>query len=292
MLGAIPSAGCAAGRRCDIRDCRHEPAKSSHGFARLLVALRSTLALIRVLPQCGPRAADGDRLRLSGGLQLAAWSSCWHWVFLSVLPDSSEGAGAFALMSWHRGSTLAAWFSLLLSSPPKSQAGAPGKRRTGQRVGDGDGGCWFGWRSWFLKRSTSCGLSMVGAEDRHVSPDALVHWHLHRAPTREVSLLFVVNRGLAWTHISVSLWSLAVIAYRIRAFAAGSTFRRMVIVWCAVLIATVAILTVSVLPQLTALAGCRTRDCPVVGCWQSASFWGAALPHDEQPRGLKPSPST
>jgi hypothetical protein len=281
MLGAIPlSPAAQQAVAATFADWRHETAKSSHGIARLFVAMRSTLALIRVM--AGNAVRELPMETRSPFIWRVAFGSVVVVLALGffepMFPTVASGAGAVALMGLAQGLYFGGMFFPLVVFAAEV---------TGRST----------------RRAPSLGSALVMAMAvlvwvAIVAPETLnFMWTIHGwglrtetlppmpsfvgiltgAPTREVSLLFVVNRGLAWISVSVSLWSLAVLAYRIRAFAAGSTFRRMAIVWCAVLIATVAILTVAVLPQLTSLA--RVPYARIVLLWVLAvgTFYAAAL---------------
>lgn len=114
-----------------------------------------------------------------------------------------------------------------------------------------------------------------GPEDTPPAP-SVIRWFTGE-PNRDISPLFLVNRGIAWVSFSAGFWSLAVLAYRLRRFAAGSTVRRTVIVWGSVLLGSVLIPTLTILPRLMPLARVPYAGTLLIGISAFGAFAAAAL---------------
>lgn len=281
MLSGLPlSPASLHAVNATFADWRHEAERAPHRVARLGVATRSTVALIRVLASSATRELRGQarspflwRTFIACALVVVAVG----FVVDPIFQTQARGPLAQALMSLSQG----LYFGSILFPLALFTAEVTGRStRMAPSLGSALAlaAAVLVWVVIVIPETFNFMWIHRWGQAPDVTPvmPSVVRW-INGEPTREISVLYAFNRGLAWVCSSASLWSLTVLAYRLRTFPAASTGRRFAVVSGSVLLAGVLLPVVATLPRFMAVARVSYGWTVMIGLFAVATLFAAAV---------------
>jgi hypothetical protein len=262
-----------------IADWSHEAERAPHQVARLGVATCSTVALVRVIASSATREL---RSEVRSPFLWRTLVACAVVVLLAgfiepMFPTEARGRWAELMMGMAQGLYVGSIF-IPLAVFAAEVTGRSSRQAPSLASAMVLAAAILMWVAVVAPETLNFmwTIHQWGPDTEVVPPvPSVVRWFTGE-PTKQPTPLFIFNRALAWVCFSVSFWSLTVLAYRVRTFAAGSIGGKLAIVCGSVLLGGVLLPTVVIFPRLTAIGRVPYLWTGVIGLLSVAAFSAAA----------------